>query len=447
MHKSLRYIAFAISGLLPLCPGQALFDGNHLDGAHLYEVSIFSGYSTSANPLAFGALTPPSGALNADVSYGASAAVGWEHHREKTNFSVRYSASYSGLIHYSNANGFSQWLNLGVSRKLASKWSVNLSASAQDATLVEVLNEPSALSVSSQLSADFNDFAAAFGLGNFSTSQAASMILGAPVVQAPLRALLLGNKILSYSGSTGLQYAYSPHLSFHASAFGSGGQNRSNSLDGIPATNYVLPHSLGAAAGVSWSSSLSPRTDVGVNLEGSRLHNGFQDAYTATATASVGRKMSPHWFARVYGGGTYTDVTQQQSGSPVSRQAVGGASLGYKTYQNTLVGSYDRSASDAYGSVIGTYQTASASWTWRRPGSRLSTFASYGKQQVTNTGFESFSGWEASAGGSEQLSANTGMSAQYVYFKTGGNYQGSPSSFSVQSIRVTLSWSPETIRR
>jgi len=457
MNRSVVRIAFALSGLITACYAQPPADQGNLqntvpnsavDGAHLYEVSVFAGYSTSANPTAGGYLTTTGvGALNSDENYGVSAAVGWQHHREKTNLAIRYSGSYSGMVHYSQANGYSQWLNASVDRKLGRKWNFTLSGSGQDATLIQVINEPSALSTTSQVPSDFNDFAAAFGLGNYSTAQAASMILGAPVVQAPIRALLLGDKVLSYTGNTGLTYAYSRHWSFHVTGFAEGGESRTTAVEGAPALNYVLPRSVGGDAGFSWTYAASPRTDIGASFDATRIQNQFQNAYTGTATMSLGRKMGPHWFARIYGGGTYTDVTQQQTGTPETKQAVGGGSLGVKTYANTFAASYNRNASDTYGSVVGTYVTISGIWTRHRPGSRLTTSASIGQQQVTNTGFESFSGWTASGGITERLTANALLSEQYVYLKTGGNYLGNASDFSIQSVRVSMSWSPEVMQR
>jgi hypothetical protein len=456
MNRSLVFIglAFTVNAVCQTEPTTGQGTGLNTagafggDGAHLYEVSIFSGYTTSANPIAGGYLTSPGvAALNADENYGVSAAVGWQHHREKDNFSIRYSGSYSGMVHYTSADGYSQWLNLYAERKLAPKWDFTLSASGQDATLLQVINEPSALSVVSQVPSDFGDFAAAFGLGSYSTAQAASMILGAPVVQAPIRAILLGNKVLSYSGTAGLNYAYSRHLSFHASGFGAGGQNRSPTQEGVPTTNYVIPNSIGGDVGMSWIYSASPRTDLGANLDANRIQNHFQDVYTGTATVSVGRKMGMHWFARIYGGGTYTDVTQQLSGTPVGRQAVGGGSLGFKTYTNTFAASYNRTASDAYGSAVGTYSTISGTWSHHRPGSRISTSASFSQQQIANTGFESLSGWTANGGLTERLTDNTVLSEQYVYIKSDGNYLGNFSNLSIQSVRVQMSWLPQVMQR
>jgi hypothetical protein len=451
MYRLLQYIAIAAS--VPACQGQGLLDqGNPLsaarDGARLYEVSVFSGYSTSALPSTGGGQFIPStiGGLSADVNYGARFSLGWQRHREKGGFSMRYSGTYSGLVHYSDANGYSQALSLGADRKLSPKWGFNLSASGQDATLQQALNEPSAISVVSQLPSDFNDFAAAFGLGDFSTSQAASTILGAPVLQTPLRALLLGSKVLSYSGSGGLTYTYSRHLSLHASSSASGGENRAGSQSGIPQTNYLLPFNFEASAGMNWSYSRSPRTELGFSLQADRMLNHFQSSYGGTAMASFARKMGSHWFFKIHGGATLTEVTQQLYGTPRTRQAVGGGSIGIKTYTNSFVTSYERSASDSYG-LVGTYTTLSGAWNRHHPGSRLSLFAGVGQQQVRNTGFEGFSGWQASGGWSETLKPTTTLQAQYVYFTSGSSYLGSANSFSVHSVRLSMNWSPEPGQR
>lgn len=456
MYRVLRHIAIAASVLIPACQAQALLDqgnaggnatGAAQEGAGIYSVSVFSGYSTSAYPAGAGqAILPGAGILGPDENYGASAILGWQHHRDKGGFSIRYSGSYMGLVHYSDANGYSQTLSLTADRTLARKWNVHLSVYGQDSTLIQFLNEPSATSVTSQVPSDFNDFAAAFGLGSFSTAQAASAILGAPVVQTPLSALLLGNKVLSYSGNAGLNYAVSRHFSLHASSLVSGGQNRSGDQVGTSQINYVLPFSYGGNAGMGWTYSPSPRTDLGVNIEGNDMQSRLQSSYTGTTTASFGRKMGMHWFLKMYGGGALTGITEQISGSPRTRQFVGGGSIGVKTYTGTFVVKYDRGANNSYG-VAGTYSALSGSWNWHHPGGRLSLFASASQQQLSDTGFESLSGWQAGAGFSVRTTAKTSLTAQYTYFTTAGNYLGNASSLSEQSVRLSMSWSPPLMLR
>src|SRR5580693_5504121 len=186
MHRSFVCVAFGSAVLITTGFAQSWESqsgglggglGNSVDavreGLNLYSVSVFAGYSTSANPIGQGQLNPGVAALNADESYGVSASAGWRRHREKGGFGIQYSGTYSGLVHYSGGNGYSQTLSLGADRQLAPKWHLTLSASGQDLTIAEALNEPTSLSVTSQLSSDFDNFAAAFGLGSYTTSQAA----------------------------------------------------------------------------------------------------------------------------------------------------------------------------------------------------------------------------------------------------------------------------------
>src|SRR6185503_12811079 len=114
--------------------------------------------------------------------------LGFQRHREKTDLSLLYSGTYTGLVQSSEAKDYSQSLSLNVTRKIAPKWTASLSLSGQDATLAQSLFTPSGLSLDSQVIPGFDDLAAAFGIGQFSNSQIASMIsLPGSVLGSPLR--------------------------------------------------------------------------------------------------------------------------------------------------------------------------------------------------------------------------------------------------------------------
>jgi hypothetical protein len=445
---------FIVAGLFATpCLGQEFLDevnfkAGQLGGLHLVGLSVFSGYSTSAYPQAGFEFNGANGVgnLGADESYGASASVGWQSHTEKTNVSVLYTATYQGMVHYSNLNAFDQSLSISAVRMLTPKWTFTLSASGQDNTLAQYLFQPSTLSIITQVPASLDDLAAALAAGQYSNAQVASLLTGSPGLQTPERSLLLGNRVLSYTAQASLEYALSSRLSLHFASFTAAGQTESGQ-DNVPGQNYVMPRSIGANAGVGFSYSLSPRTQIGVDVQASRLENRYQDAYTGTASASLSRKMGERWFLRAYGGGTYTDVTQQTFGTPKTSQVIGGGSIGFRTFSHSLVASYQRAANDTYGFAVGTVTTMSGAWNWRRAGSRWSVSASFGEQQTRNTGFESLSGWQASGGVSTTLNPHTTLSAQYVYMNSSGTYLGVFNSLAVQSVRVSLGWAPQAVQR
>jgi hypothetical protein len=276
----------------------------------------------------------------------------------------------------------------------------------------------------------------------------ASMLTGANVLESPARGLLLGDRVLSYSGNVGLTYAHSSRLSFHFSSVSGGGQNRRGGTNGTPEEKIILPRSMAISAGMALSYAFSPRTGIGLNVEESRTINKYQNAYSTSGTASISRKMGMHWFLSVNAGGAITRMTSQSfSGASTSPQVVGGGSLGYQLRTQTFVGTYQRSSSDGFGFAAGANTTATAGWTWRRPGSRWTVFASGGQHQIRGAGFASLSGWETAGGISASLDAHTSLSGQYVYFNSQGSYGGTFNNMIVHSVRVSLGWTPQTAQR
>jgi hypothetical protein len=454
MRRLLDSILIAAGLFVPACIGQELLDemnlkSSQLGGVRLLGVSIFSGYSSTAYPLAGFELNTSTGigSLGGDMSYGASASLGWQRNRGKTDVSVMYTGTYGGMARYSGVDGYSQSLALSAVRMLTSRWTFGLSASGQDSTMAQYFFQPSSLSVIAQMPATFDDLAAAFAAGQYSNAQAASLLTGTPVMQAPGRSLLMGNRVLSYEGQANLGYAISSRLQLHFASFTAAGQTRLGGQDNIPQANYVMPRSLGGNGGVGISYSLTPRTQIGADLEANRTVNHFQGVYSSTASASLGRKMGIHWFLRIQGGGTYGVVTQQVYGTPRTSQMVGGGSLGYRAHSYTLVASYDRSANDTFGFAVGTITTMSGAWNWHLPGSRWSVSTSFGEQEMRNTGFASLSGWQATAGLTTNLNPHTTLTAQYVYLASAGTYAGTFNSLGIHSVRITLGWAPQSVQR
>jgi hypothetical protein len=439
----------------PSCAAQELqdevnFRTGEIGGLHLVGLSVFGGYSTSAYPQAGINLSaaPGVGNLGGDTSYGATASLGWKWNRQKANISVLYSGTYGGMVRYSNLDAYNQSLSISAVRTLTPKWTFNLTASGTDNSVAQYLFQPSSISVLAQVPSSFDDLAAAVAVGQFSNAQVASMLTGAPVMQLPGRSLLAASRILSYSAQAGLGYALSSRLRLQFATFTAAGQNRigGQQENAVPA-NYVLPRSFGANAGIGFTYSLSPRTEVGAEVQGNRTVNRYQSAYITSATGSLGRKMGMHWFLRMQGGATYSDFTQQTIGTPKTSQIVGGGALGFQTRTHTLLASYNRTATDNFGFAVGTITAMSGAWNWRRTGSKWGLSASFAQQQTRNAGFTSLSGWQASGGVSTTLSPHTTLSAQYVYLHDAGNYAGVYNNYSVQSVRLSLGWAPQPVQR
>jgi hypothetical protein len=313
-------------------------------------------------------------------------------------------------------------------------------------TQAQALNQPSSLSIITQLPTTFDDLAAAYSIGQFSNVQAAAMLTGAPLFESPARTLVAGNRILTYSGQAGLSYAHSTRLSFQFSGFTAAGQFRNDDKTGNRQSNPAMPRSVGLNAGVGLSYSLSPRTQLGLNVTEGYVSSQYQGAYVTNGSASLGRKMGEHWFLSGYGGTSYTQIAKQVFGAPPpSRQFIGGGSIGFRTYQNTLVASYSRSSADTYGLAAGVNSQTSGSWSWRRPGSGWSVVVSGGQQQMKGNGFADLSGYTVGAGVTRRLNSQAVVSVHYTYAQNTGTYLGSPNNYEIHSIRVSLGWSPQPV--
>ncbi len=357
-----------------------------------------------------------------------------------------YSGSYGGFVRNTGLGGLSQSLTLHLGRQFTSKWLLNLSGSAQDSTQVEYLNQPSSLSVVSQLPLTFDDLAASFSISHFTNTQTATALFSSPQFESPARNLLVGTRLVTYSGQIGLTYAHSSRLSFQFTGFTAAGQFRTDSSMS-PAQFGPLARSMGINAGVGMSYSLSPRTTFSLNAGETYIQNRYEAGYVSSATATLGRKMGQHWFLSGFAGATFSQMARQVYTPAPSKQWTGGGSLGYQGLQHTLIASYNRTAADAYGFSTGKNSTASGSWVWRRPASRWSVFANAGEQQINGNGYADLQGWTVSGGVSNRLTPQTVFTTEYSYSNDSGVLEGKFQDLTIHMIRLSLSWSPAPVYR
>jgi hypothetical protein len=406
-------------------------------------MSVYSGYASSANPFIYGGFSPiQSGqpVLEGDGMYGGSISAGWQRMRERSAVAVRYSAGYTGLFRYTDGNGMNQNLTVSLNRQFG-RLSLNASANGQYGNFTQLLYQPTSLSVISQAAPTLADLAAALSVGTFSNRDVAAMLTGAPAMESPTRALLLGDRILTYSGQAGFTYSYSPRLSFRFSSFTGGGQHIYRD-DEPSQPNYAMPRSIGMDGGMGFTYALSPRTQIGVDVDEFFLSNQYQAGYGTNASFSLGRRMGQRWFLRGWAGGTYTTMTRYEGSAPRTRNLTGGGSIGFRTFAHTLAASYVRSGSDGFGFAVGTNSVMMGTWGWRMPGRSWGIFASISQQRMRDTGFADFSGWQASGGMTKWVTSQTTFSVQYVHAFSNGTFSGTPSKYQVDSVRVSFGWSP-----
>jgi len=406
-------------------------------GLSFNGVSVFSGFSDSSSSLSGVSLGLNSSLAGAgpQISYGITTGLSWLRTRPKTNISLRYSASYTGVGQYSRFDALNGTMGISTSHTWG-KWSGSIFASLADITAAEYPFQTSTLGGIAQTPASFNDLAATLSVGQSTNPQTAAALTNSTPNLTP-NSYLFGGRVLTYSVTPSLTYARSSRWQFHFASGSAVGQTRSSGR------NFTMPRGVNINAGVETSYLLSPRTQLGFGVEEQSVLNNYQKTYGTIASVSLGRKMGQHWLLRGHGGTVFGVFTNQTYGISRRPPVIGGGSIAFQLQNQTFLGSYNRSAFDSYGYGAGTSTDMSAAWNWHRPRAWWRMTAQIGQHQTRDTGFASLSGWQASAGLSGRLKDHISLTASYVYFSTTGTYAGVFNTFSFNGLRVSLGWAPQ----
>ena len=411
-------------------------------GFQIRTVSFDAAYYSKTLPN--GGFQPGTAALPADVSGGASASFGWTKFSDRTAFSLNYTSAYTGHVRYSSLNTLQHSLSITTNRKIAPRWNLGLSAGGNLSSVEQFLFSSNGLSRAASVPSTFDDLAAGLLAAKFTNNpQLGTVLTSAPLVESPLGNLLYGQRMLTTSASAFLSYTYSPRLSMTFSGGASRAQQISDDRTRSASSSYLLDTTSGSG-GVAISYSLSPHAQLGGTVTSSRIVSSVQDAYTTTSLASLGRTVGKHWVMQIHGGvGVTTPVRQTSFRISTTPLPAAGGSLGFKTFEHTILGSFDHTVSDSYGLGAASSSTANATWQWRRPGREWWIESSLGWQQLGGNALATFSGWHTSAGLGRQIGRHLALFTQYAYLDyVGVPQQRSASSLSQSAVRVSLVWSP-----
>jgi hypothetical protein len=345
-----------------------------LADVHLTGVSIYSGYYSSGAPSGFEMPVQSTFLNGPSATGGITATFGGSTSGEKSTFSWSYSPSYFNLFYsnnsFSNQGSLNHSGSLNWSRKLGKKWTLNTSVNGMVANLEQLYFNPSVLSSVASMATTFDGLAAAMLAGRFTDAQLASLLTGAPLQASPQQGYLYGTRMLTAGANVGLSWTPSERTSFSATMT----STRSQHLNGAAESgsgavaDYVFPQMTTAAIGISWSYSLSPRTQINASANSSRVFSTLQRGYASLANMGFGRTMSRRWFLQLSAGAGKFNYSQQTYLAPSTVQYLFGGSLGFKTYAHTFLVSYNRTLGDAYGLGSGATSSAMGAWHWKVPG-------------------------------------------------------------------------------
>ena len=416
-------------------------------GFHLFSAMSYTGYTTQTLPNGDFNLLTGTVPLGADIQTGASASLGWTRPRPRSNISIIYSPSYTGMMRNSEWNALGHLLSFSASRKAGRKWDLGMSLNGADTNMNQFLFTPAIMSNLAATPASFEELTGAILSGRSTNEQLASVLTGAPVLESPARTTLYGNRVLSTAASISATYAHSARLSLR---FGADVSRFQYLDDGQPSgtAGYlaIVPRTMRATAGLGFSYSLTPLTDFGLDANSSRIASWLQDAYVTNVVAFLGRKISRRWFVQVRGGTAQITIVRETYPFPRGRQPITAGNVGYKTPTQTFMVHGGRDAADVYGAGALYTLYMGGTWRWRRPGSDWVVSSSVRQQRIYFTGSQYLDGWLISAAVFRALSRQTGVQISYAYMNNFGMYQGAARDISVHAIQLAFQWTEKVAR-
>ncbi len=420
------------------------------NGWRLYNATTSFGYSSLALPTN-SAVSPFSlERLEGDYDGTASVSVGYNYAGPKGALSLLYAPSYVRRVRYSQLSTFNHSLNLNGSLQLTRRWDLSVAFAGTDSTLDQLLFTPAILSVSTTPLATLDDLIQMTNSGQYTSDQLASILTGSPYVATPARSIFYGTRYLSTSLNSKASYRYSPRLSFNFTAGATYSTTRNDEHKNLQGqSNFLIPRTTTEQAGISVNYSLSPRTEIGVQANSTRVDSSLARYMVSNTGVFLSRKLAPNWFIRFSGARGFMNVLRVDphfSGQIVNQAFTGDASVGYTVRNLSLIGSYGRAIGDAFGFGSQTSEILAGSWQWS-PSRSITVYASGGVQRMFGGVLGDVQNWNSNAGIARSLNRQLSMNFAYGYVSRRTHSSNLTDvvqqDLSGSSVRVTLVWTPQ----
>ena len=414
-------------------------------GFQLSSVSGYVIYYSKSVPLTAG-LQPISGNLPSDVGAGASARLGWSRFRERTDIVFTYTPSYSGRARYSGVDAFNQASSVNIMRKITPRLTLTVSGAVDYSSIEQFLFSPTAFGSVVAVPASFEDLSGAVLAGRFTNPLLAAAVTAAPLANSPALNLLYGSRTFTSAAQTSLSYSYSPRLSFATYASASRNQHVSDTLNIAGRNDHLIPSTTSGSVGVSFSYALSPVTQLGGSITGSRVSSSLlADRFTTTSLGTLGRTLARRWLVQVHGGvGIISPI--RVVGGPVNLSMrslpVVGGTVGLRNFSHSILGTYERTAGDSYGIGATSTSSATVSWRWSRPGRPWWVESGVTWEQLQGSALSEMSGWRTTSGFGRAVGSHATLLTEYVYLRYSGRQIGN-GSFSESAVRVSMAWNKQ----
>jgi hypothetical protein len=416
-------------------------------GWHLYSATAYTGYMSLALPDANFNYLMGAVPLGSDIQAGGSLSLGWTRFGRESSVELTYDPSYTGMVRHTEWNALNHALTFRSSKRVGNKWNLAFSAAGSANNMNQFLFTPTALSNVAAVPATIAELAGAMLAGQMTNPQLASVLTGASVLDAPTRAVIYGNRVLSTSATTSVSYEHSRRLSLHFAAGASRNQYLNDGQDPESARYVALvPRTTGVNASAGFSYSLTPRTDFGLEASGNRTVSSLQDMYRTNVLASLGRRLGRRWLVQGRGGAAWITSLRETYQVPQGAQYLTGGTIGYRTAAHSFMATADRTPMDNYGVGAGYTLSAGGTWRWHRVGSAWEVSSSVRQQRMHGTVTLGLDGWMCTGGVARTLGRQMAAQLTYSYLNNTGTYLGAARDIEVHAVQLAIGWREEAAR-
>jgi hypothetical protein len=448
VSRAALYLLF--SGLAGLASAQQLQPGDAPSepgqGAELrvYSLAVHSAYYSDPRYAGFSSSNNPGERLIA----GGNAAVGATLTRSRWTAGVIYTLSFLGTPGRLSQNSFNHFVSVKLNRSLGNpRWKFRNSVVSEVVSLQESLFRPVAFQSGFGLPESFDQIASTVLAGSLTNPQVASLLTGAPLLDAPTRRIYLGDRFFNAGAQATLSYSVTPRVSLSFGGQGSYMKTLDSAASG--STNLANPAApagqayQAAAVQVGTTYSLTPRTQFGSYASSQYTFAAGQSLNAISGAGFVSHNLTPGWRLSGRGGvGQMRPTAGSVSQFSSTPEPVYGGSIGFQRQTHAFMASVDRAVLSQYGYGGGAALTTTGGWTYTPRGARWNVYANAGQQRIANGQSQQLQGWQFAGGYNRSLTRHTSLSVTYSYMSiTRGLDQVEPLPV-IQGIRAQLVWSP-----
>jgi hypothetical protein len=192
---------------------------------------------------------------------------------------------------------------------------------------------------------------------------------------------------------------------------------------------------------VGLSYSLSPRTQVGLNVDTNRSFSRLQQGFVTTSVFSITRKMGPLWFVRGMSGIALVNVAGNGPGAAKQPQYVAGGDLGAEKRGHIFTLSSQRTITNTYGIAYNTTD-ARANWSWQSQAKVWLLWSTIGYQKLADSVKSKVDSGQGTIAIGRRFASQLVGQAQFSYLSYSGRLDMFPYRFSQGGVLVSLLWIP-----